>query len=129
MKSILVFLENILNTNAIIFFLPIKTRSLNLPDIKLPKDHKFWHTGIIYKNKIYETFNHGKYSISKFNKKELNIQEAEYTEYKIDINKLYSELNSGTSCGTYVARVVGVCNSKGSIKTYYPDDIYNIIKR
>ena len=113
---------------ASIFFLPISTR----PDgyLKLnPELKQYWHTGIIYKGKVYECFNNYQYAISDLSirKKELEEQEAIYITKEIDLNKLKSEIKSGTSCGTYVARCLGIDNSKGYEKTMYPLDVYNKI--
>jgi len=113
---------------ASIFFLPISTR----PDgyLKLnPELKQYWHTGIIYKGKVYECFNNNQYAITDLSKrkKELEEQEAVYITKEIDLNKLKSEIKSGTSCGTYVARCLGIDNSKGYEKTMYPLDVYNKI--
>jgi hypothetical protein len=113
---------------ASIFFLPISTR----PDgyLKLnPELKQYWHTGIIYKGKVYECFNNNQYAISDLSirKKELEEQEAIYITKEIDLNKLKSEIKSGTSSGTYVARCLGIDDSKGYKKTMYPLDVYNKI--
>lgn len=121
-----------LNNQILVFFLPIKTRPKELPElINYPKDHKFWHTGIIYNNYIYQTFNFGRYQKTELTKEIYNnliTQEAIFIDVKnINIKKLNSELTSGTSCGTYIGRVLNLDNSIGPIKTLYPDDTYNLI--
>jgi len=113
---------------AEVFFLPTKTRPGTLG--KLNKKMEYWHTGIIYDNKVYECLNNSKYSITKEDErvKELSKQKAIYIEKKIDIKKLESEIKSGTSCSTYVARCLGIDDSKGSEKTIYPDELYEKIE-
>ena len=56
MNFYLEFAKRLLNI-ATIFFLPItKDKTIAVGN--------YWHTGIIFKNKVYETFNHGRYKIS-----------------------------------------------------------------
>jgi len=113
---------------ASIFFLPISTRPNGYLKLN-PELKQYWHTGIIYKGKVYECFNNNQYAITDLSKrkKELEEQEAIYITKEIDLNKLKSEIKSGTSCGTYVARCLGIDDSKGYEKTMYPLDVYNKI--
>lgn len=112
------------------FFLPIETRPKNFPPLT-EMEGKFWHTGIIHDNKVYECFNFGKYSISDFDevkKQNLINQEAIFlTVDIIDLNKLNSEIISGTSCAEYVARVVNLSKNTGAIKEYWPEQVYDFI--
>lgn len=126
--NILQFGEHILNIKmAKIFFLPKSTRPKDLPTIHIPGD--YWHTGIIYNDYVYETFNFSKWSITNIKDKqnELDNQNAIYINHKILVNKLNDQIKSGTSCGTYVARVLGIDNTTGSIKTLYPSQVFKKI--
>ncbi len=128
------FLEQTKFNNPIIFFLPINTRPKHLPNLLLPQNHKFWHTGIIYNDYIYQLFNFKKYSKEKLTKEKYNNllnQKAKIISInssELNIKKLESELKSGTSCSTYVARVLDLDDSTGDIKTLYPDDLYEKLK-
>jgi hypothetical protein len=116
---------------ANVFFLPLATRPKALPPINIPGIKRFWHTGIVYENKVYETFNFGRWSKSPFSKRsrELKKQGAVWVgEIQIGKGKLESELTSGTSCGQYVFRVVGLSKLEGPNKgDRYPDDVYECL--
>jgi len=116
---------------GIIYFLPAKFRLVNLPPIPtILKNSKYWHTGITYNNKCYECFNFGRYNISLMRIRYREFPNGQFTaiNHPIDINKLKSEITSGTSCSEYVARVVGLSNKTGPDKgLYLPDDLYRIL--
>ncbi len=117
------------NPKAKIFFLPIETRPKEFPPL-LKMVGKFWHTGVIYNNKVYECFNFGRNSISDFDeevKKKLENQKAVFINSKIDLEKLNSEINSGTGCSEYVARVVGLSKTAGPLKNLWPEEVYKKI--
>lgn len=112
-----------------VFFLPIETRPANLPPL-IKMEGKFWHTGIIHNGKVYECFNYGRNSISEFDekrKKETKDQKAIFVDIGVDKDKLLSEINSGTDCAEYVARVVGLSGNTGDKKEYWPEEVYNFI--
>jgi len=113
-----------------VFFLPIETRPKNFPPIKKMVG-KFWHTGIIHDGKVYECFNYGRNSINDFNdniKQGLIKQKAVIIDVNIiDISKIYSEINSGTDCSEYVARVIRMSSNTGVKKEYWPEQVYNFI--
>jgi len=115
-----------------IYFLPTEFRPISLPPLPtILNNSKYWHTGIIYDNKCYECFNFGRFRITQLKKryKEFPTGHVILINYPIDINKLKSEITSGTSCSEYVARVVGLSNITGANKgIYLPDDIFNILK-
>jgi len=114
---------------AKIFFLPIETRPKEFPPL-LKMIGKFWHTGIIYNNKVYECFNFGRNSISDFDeetKNKLENQKAVFVNSKINLEKLNLEINSGTDCSEYVARVVELSKTIGSIKNFWPEEVYKKI--
>lgn len=116
--------------NAQAFFLPLETRPKNFPPLEKMVG-KFWHAGIIYDGKVYECFNHGKNSISDFEEKkkqELISQNAVFVDIKsFDANKINSEINSGTDCSEYVARVVGMSQNVGAKKEFWPEEVYDFI--
>lgn len=114
---------------AKIFFLPIETRPESLPPLKEMKG-KFWHTGVIVDGKVYECFNHGRHAIGDYDDrkaKELEDMRAVLVETEIDQDKLKSEIGSGTSCGGYVARVVGLSEETGNVKEYWTEEVYNLL--
>ena len=117
---------------AIVFFLPVNTRPKEYPPLPSPMNrHKFWHTGIIYKDKVYETFNKDRYSVKPLSDRlpELKDAEAVYVDHVILPEKLKEHIKSGTSCGQFVLRTIGKSDLKGSDKgEYYPQDVYNMIK-
>lgn len=117
------------NKKAKIFFLPIETRPKDFPPL-LKMVGKFWHTGIIYNGKVYECFNFGKNSISDFNeefKNKLENQKAVFVDVKINLEKLNSEINSGTDCSEYAARVIGLSENIGPVKIFWPEEVYSYI--
>lgn len=112
-----------------VFFLPIETRPKSLPPLQKMVG-KFWHTGIIHEGKVYECFNHGRNSVSEFDEKrkqELNDQKAVFLDIGVNKDKLLSEINSGTDCAEYVARVVELSTNTGDKKEYWPEEVYNFI--
>jgi len=117
---------------GIIYFLPTRYRPHNLPPLP-PRMRRsmFWHVGITYSGKCYECFNYGKYRITltRIRYKEFPNGKAVFIDNNdIDINKLRSEIISGTDCAEYVARVIGLSDKTGLDKgKYYPDDLYNIL--
>jgi len=112
-----------------IFFLPLSDRPKKFPLLKFIKG-KFWHTGIIYKDKVYETFNHNKWKISDLSRlNDPEFKNAIYLDYSINTKKLVSELKSRTDCAEYVARVSELSNRNGSNKgNLWPEDVYNLMK-
>ena len=124
-----ILVQEALATTATIFFLPLSTRPKHYPPIDMKGE--YWHTGIIYKNKVYETFNNAKYRVSNLSsiKKDLDKQKAAYlTNIPIDPTKLSSELKSGTSCDEYVLRVTNKSNTKGKDKgKHNPTDVYRML--
>jgi uncharacterized membrane protein (UPF0127 family) len=116
-------------SRAKIFFLPIETRPKEFPQL-LKMVGKFWHTGIIYQGKVYECFNFGRNSISDFDeetRKKFEEQKAVFINAKINLEKLNSEINSGTDCSEYVARVVGLSKNVGNIKIFWPEEFYKYL--
>lgn len=113
-----------------IFFLPIETRPKDFPPLK-EMVGKFWHTGIIHNGKVYECFNFGRNSVSDFDeeqKQKLRKQKAIIVDVNIvDVDKIYSEIESGTSCSEYVARVVWMSSNTGVKKEYWPEQVYNFL--
>jgi len=111
---------------ATIFFFPLTTRPKQ--HFKLNKKHfkKFWHVGIIYKNKVYETFKSGRNYITNYNQRR-NI----FKKFKavfinnVNIKKdlLTKYINSGYDCATYTAYILGLSKPK----QYYPDNIYQYL--
>jgi uncharacterized membrane protein (UPF0127 family) len=117
------------NKKAQIFFLPLETRSKDFPPL-LKMVGKFWHTGIIYNGKVYECFNLGRNSVLDFNeefKNKLENQKAVFINSKINLEKLNSEINSGTDCSEYVARVIGLSKNIGPVKIFWPEEVYDYI--
>lgn len=111
------------------FFLPIETRPKNLSPLQKMVG-KFWHAGIIHNGKVYECFNFGRNSVSEFDEKrkqELNDQKAVFVDIGVNKDKLLSEINSGTDCSEYVARVIGLSENNGNKKEYWPEEVYNFI--
>ncbi len=91
---------------------------------------RFWHTGLIHNGKVYECFNFGRKSVRNFDetrKRELIDQKAVFVNMVPDIDKIHSEINSGTDCSEYVARVVGMSSNTGNKKEYWPEEVYNFI--
>lgn len=85
-------------STATIFFLPMKTRPSHFPKINMKG--KYWHTGVIYQGKVYETFNRGKYRVSaeRDRKDSFDNMDADFIyNVPIDPKKLHSELKTGTS--------------------------------
>ncbi|MFA6797535.1 MAG: DUF192 domain-containing protein [Candidatus Paceibacterota bacterium] len=116
-------------SKAKIFFLPIETRPKEFPPL-LKMVGRFWHTGIIYNNKVYECFNFGRNSISDFDEevnKKLENQKVVFINSKINLEKLDSEISSGTDCSEYVARVVGLSKTAGPVKNFWPEEVYKKI--
>ncbi len=115
---------------ATIFFLPLEDRPKSFPPLKDFKG-KFWHTGIINNEKIYECFNNGRWSISDVIKlKKDEFKNAVYLKTKVDGEKLISELKSGTDCAEYVARCAGLSNLTGKDKgNLWPGDVFNLLKK
>jgi len=114
---------------AVIFFLPLADRPKHFPPLKNFKG-RFWHTGIIIDNKkIFECFNHGKWSISGNEKlKKDEFKNAVFIKSKVRSDKLMTELKSGTDCAEYVARCIGLSNLVGSAKgSLYPEDVYRFL--
>jgi hypothetical protein len=92
-----------MNYNAYVFLLKLKDRPKKYPKINLIG--KYWHTGIIYRNKVYETFSNNKFNISNFNNKQfLN---AEFYLIKIkDPKKLRKFIELGLPCDNFVNKVL-----------------------
>jgi hypothetical protein len=119
--------------NADVFFIDIEHRPKEFPKLEDSNFKKFWHTGIIYKEKVYECFNHGKYSVKPVVERFTNNDYINLTiikNVKIDNSKLVKEIRSEIDCAEYVARVIGNSSLTGTNKgEKFPDDIYNLLKR
>jgi len=116
--------------NDLVFFLPKTTRPRNLPRVEHPRIKRFWHTGVVFQGKVYETFNFEKFSIGElpFRGKELLSQRAVFCEVHILDERLENELKSGTSCDEFVLRVPGHSQRTGNDKgDQCPDDVYKLI--
>lgn len=115
--------------NAQVFFLPNKNRPKDLP--ALPAGFgDFWHAGIVYQGSVYECFSQGKHAVSPFDARRqasLLKDAAVFLDANIDPAKLESEIKSGTSCGEYVARVVGLSQSQGDVKRFSPQEVYDFL--
>jgi hypothetical protein len=112
-----------------IFFLPVLSRPADFLPAKIKGN--YWHTGIVFDGRVYETFNEGRHSIKPAEQrmKELATQNAEFVHnVSVNTEKLESEILSGTSCGEYVARVIGMSNDTGPKKTHWPQDVYDYLK-
>jgi len=114
---------------ATVFFLPLKDRPKNFPRLKNFRG-KFWHTGIIFNDEIYECFSNNIWSISGIEKlKKAEFKNAVLLPANVDKKKLIDELKSGTDCAEYVARCIGLSVLKGRNKgEMFPEDIYNYLK-
>lgn len=127
--------EEILNEIGVarIFFLPIETKPSDMPFIgKDEHMKKFWHVGIIYKDKTYETFGKSKnYDVKNARNPETleKLEKAQIEWFPINTRKLLWELNSGTDSATYVARTIGLDNTTydDQKSEYSPDDIYEYV--
>ncbi|GEM_PF-57781 len=112
-----------------IFFLPTATRPDDFPP--LPQGFgRFWHTGVIHQGKVYECFGHGKHSVTDWNatkRRELKSSKAVFETVAIDERRLKSEITSGTSCGEYVARSIGMSQHAGPAKIHAPEEVYRWI--
>ena len=120
--------NEIASAMAKVFFLPKATRPSNLPPLSL--QCTYWHTGIIYNGRVWETFNNGRNAVTSSATRifELSEQKAEYVNVRIYPEKLESEINSGTSCEQFVLRVTGHSPLTGSNKgEYFPDDVHQLL--
>jgi len=111
------------------FFLPTKTRPSSLPPLKRDIG-KYWHTGIVHDDKVYETFNQGRHRVASLAKRgpELIAQGAEFLPAQVDPLRLRKEIRSGTSCDEFVLRVTGHSNRSGADKgKKYPDDVHQAL--
>lgn len=111
------------------FFLPVETRSKGLPPLT-EMVGKYWHAGIIHDGRVYECFNHGRYSISGLDEAKVNSlkeQKAIIVDIIGDVGKIEGEITSGTSCSEYVARVVGLSSNSGAVKQYWPEEALKFI--
>ena len=114
-----------------IFFLPVEERPKKYPPLINFKG-RFWHTGIILDDKVYECFNYGKNSISNLDKlKNVEFSKAIYlNNVNVDENKIKSEINSGTDCAEYVARCTRLSKLEGKDKgNLYPEDIFKLLNK
>lgn len=134
MKSTPIKINNIRDFKkhkSLVFLLPVNTRPNDLPQFTHPRIQDFWHTGIIYNETVYETFNYGKKSIKPITErwKDLKTQKALFFNVNpILKNMLTSEITSGTSCNEYVLRSLGLSDRTGDDKgKKFPDDIYKIL--
>ncbi|MFA6315218.1 MAG: hypothetical protein WC648_02520 [Candidatus Paceibacterota bacterium] len=50
---------------------------------------------------------------------------AVFVDIIVDKNKLISEIDSGTDCGEFVGRVIGLSSNTGSKKQYWPEEVYD----
>lgn len=116
---------------SLVFFLPLATRPKTLPKFQHPNIKKFWHTGIIHKGKVFETFNFGGNSVGDLAARgeELVGQRAVFIRAPLILEgKLKSEIKSGTSCDEFVLRVIGVSERKGDDKgNMFPDDVFTLL--
>ncbi|MFH0906075.1 MAG: hypothetical protein V1824_01940 [archaeon] len=62
---------------AYIFLLHKQDRPSDLPPLEFELEGEFWHCGIIYKDKVYETFGSGRYSITDLKDRETDLEKAE----------------------------------------------------
>lgn len=119
---------------AEIFFLPVDSRPDSLPPVPGGIMGGYWHTGIIYKGNVYETFGMShRHSVRKLISEDVRkmLDKAVIRWFPINTRKLLYELNSGTDCATYVARVIGLDtetenDQKGD---YWPEDILKHIDK
>ncbi len=118
-------------SDGLVFFLPLETRPKNIFSLSHPNIKKYWHTGIIYHGSVYETFDYGKFAISKIIDRGLELLEQKAVFVlvpSIDEEKLQNELKSGTSCDEYVLRCTNMSDKKGTDKgDKYPDDVYKLL--
>jgi len=134
------------STIATIFFLPKKREQMMVG--------KYWHCGIIYKDKVYQILS-GTSPFSplhfaqlltiKFTEPffllpsienlktylpKLKKEKEVFLSTKIYPEKLDQEINSGTSGEQFVLRVMGMSNLKGDDKgNLQPTDVYKMIER
>lgn len=100
--------------NAKAFYLPTIKRPIKfglIPD----GIRDYWHTGIVYDGKVYETFSHGKNMVSDSLSRlpELNQMGAEWQDvYLKTPENLTSFLKEGLSCDNYVEKVLGLSLTK-----------------
>jgi hypothetical protein len=122
------FLESV-DSLGIVFFLPTTGRPTTFPPLpKSMQNHKFWHTGFIYKGTTYECLNNGK-SISEIATERIKnsaFNEVQFIVTHVNVPKMLNELTSGTDCATYVARTLGFSKTERHEKDpkYYPDTIH-----
>lgn len=113
------------------FFLPVETRPKEYPALTKPMG-KFWHTGIVKGDKVFETFNNCKYKVSSVDDRlpELVAQNAKFVPVKASTRKLKKEIKSGTSCDEFVLRSTGHSGLSGSDKgNKFPEDVFNILTK
>lgn len=100
-----------MNYNAYVFLLNLKDRPKKYPKINLIG--KYWHTGIIYRNKVYKTFSNNKFNISEFDEKRL--VKAEFYLIKINNSKrLKKFITFGLPCDNFVNKVLNYKLTKKS---------------
>jgi hypothetical protein len=92
-----------MNYNAYVFLLKLKDRPKKFPKINLIG--KYWHAGIIYRNKVYETFSNKKYSISKFEFKTMKNAELYLVQLK-EPKRLKQFIGKGLPCDNFVNKVL-----------------------
>ena len=92
-----------------IFYLPTSLRRISYPPLE--KDTgKWWHTGIIYKNRVYECFGKKKNSITNLKDRKSvldNLGAVYYLYYISNVEeKIKNNINKGYSCDNFVEAVL-----------------------
>ena len=124
------YLDNIIEENdgsiiATIFFVPKQKGKIMVG--------KYEHTGIIYKDKVYETFG-GLIGISKDSTKrikELKKEKAVFLETKIYPERLNGAivLDCGDTCSNFVLKVMGMLDRSSDNESLQPSDVYKMVKK
>ncbi len=99
------------NTEQItIFYLPSNLRPKSYPPLERDIG-KWWHTGIIYKDKIYECLRFRRHNISDIKDRKLDLDKLGaiyYSHYIFNVKEnIYKNINKGYSCDNFVEAVIG----------------------
>ncbi len=107
-----------MNYNAYVFLLKLKDRPKKFPKIRLIG--KYWRTGIIYRNKTYETFSNKKYSISKLNPKTMKNAELYLVQLR-EPKRLKQFICKGLPCDNFVNKVLkySITKKKNVVKVNF----------
>jgi len=124
------YLDNIIEENdgsiiATIFFVPKQKGKIMVG--------KYEHTGIIYKDKVYETFG-GLIAISRDGArriKELKKEKAVFLETKMYPERLNGAivLDCGNTCSNFVLKTMGMLARSSDNKSLQPSDVYKMVKK